>query len=69
MVHATPAARAIRSPVLRVLLNPLQAIPGYTFSPRLEDGEGIVAFETIGNDHFLSINAFQAGARYHLVDT
>ena len=66
VVHATPAARAIRSPVLRVLLNPLQAVSGYTFSPRLEDGEGIVAFETIGDDHYLSINAFQAGVRYHL---
>ena len=38
VVHATPAARAIRSQVLRVLLNPLQAVPGYTSSPRLEDG-------------------------------
>jgi len=66
VVHATPAARAIRSPVLRVLLSPFQAVPGYTFSPRLEDGEGIVAFETIGDDNYLSINAFQAGVRYHL---
>ena len=66
VVHATPAARAIRSPVLRILLGPLQAVPGYTFSPRLEDGEGIVAFETIGDDNYLSINAFQAGVRYHL---
>ena len=66
VVHATPAARAIRSSVLRVLLNPLQAVPGYTFTPRLEDGAGIVAFETIGDDNYLSINAFQAGVRYHL---
>jgi hypothetical protein len=66
VVHATPAARAIRSSVLRVLLGPLQAVPGYTFPPRLEGGEGIVAFETIGGDNYLSINAFQAGVRYHL---
>ena len=66
VVQASPDVRPVLlpSPLVRISLRSLQAMPGYTSSPVLEDGAGIVAYDTVNGEDFLVVNAYKAGTQY-----
>jgi len=66
VVQASPDVRPVLlpSPLVRISLRSLQDMPGYTSSPVLEDGAGIVAYDTVNGEDFLVVNAYKAGTQY-----
>ena len=66
VVQASPDVRPVPlpTPLVRISLRSLQAMPGYTSSPVLEDGAGIVAYDTVDGEDFLVVNAYKAGTQY-----
>jgi len=66
VVQASPDVRPVLlpTPLVRISLRSLQAMPGYTSSPVLEDGAGIVAYDTVDGEDFLVVNAYKAGTQY-----